>query len=122
MDRELRWRGAEPNDGSLRVRDAPGYEISDSTRISDKKGVLGPKSCVQSLYCVRYRTHLAGLITKFGDKRELQIFCKLASGAGVSAIAEELGLSVKTVSTYRTRVFDKMGVTTIVDIVGYARE
>ncbi|MBX6392380.1 MAG: response regulator transcription factor, partial [Burkholderiales bacterium] len=37
------------------------------------------------------------------SEREFQIFCKLAAGQAVSKIAEELFLSVKTVSTYRTR-------------------
>ena len=36
------------------------------------------------------------------SEREFQIFCKLASGRAVSSIADELCLSVKTVSTYRT--------------------
>jgi DNA-binding NarL/FixJ family response regulator len=38
------------------------------------------------------------------SQREFQIFCKLAAGAAVSRIADELNLSVKTVSTYRTRI------------------
>ncbi len=37
------------------------------------------------------------------SQREFQIFCKIAAGAAVSKIADELHLSVKTVSTYRTR-------------------
>src|SRR5438045_1528335 len=41
-------------------------------------------------------------------EREFQIFCKLASGMTVSQISDELCLSVKTVSTYRTRVLEKM--------------
>lgn len=41
--------------------------------------------------------------------REYQIMCSIASGKSVSEIGKELHLSVKTVSTYRTRVFEKMG-------------
>jgi DNA-binding NarL/FixJ family response regulator len=52
--------------------------------------------------------------------REFQIFCKLAAGAGVSAIAEELSLSVKTVSTYRSRILDKMRFTSNAEITSYA--
>src|ERR1700683_1430742 len=40
--------------------------------------------------------------------REFQIFCKLAAGASVGEIAQELTLSVKTISTYRTRILEKM--------------
>jgi DNA-binding NarL/FixJ family response regulator len=54
------------------------------------------------------------------SSREFQVFCKLASGAAVSEIARELSLSVKTVSTYRTRVLEKMNFTTNADITGYA--
>ncbi len=43
--------------------------------------------------------------------REFQIFCKLAAGRGVSDIANELSLSVKTVSTYRSRILEKMSFT-----------
>jgi len=52
--------------------------------------------------------------------REFQIFCKLAAGRGVSEIANELSLSVKTVSTYRTRILEKMKFTTNADLTSYA--
>jgi len=52
--------------------------------------------------------------------REFQIFCKLSAGRGVSEIAKELSLSVKTVSTYRTRILEKMKFTTNADLTSYA--
>jgi len=52
--------------------------------------------------------------------REFQIFCRLAVGTGVSAIAGELGLNVKTVSTHRSRILEKMHFTSNADITGYA--
>ena len=52
--------------------------------------------------------------------RELQIFCKLAAGQAVSSIAVELLLSIKTVSTYRTRILEKMGIKTNAHIMYYA--
>ncbi|MGH8251974.1 MAG: response regulator [Steroidobacteraceae bacterium] len=54
------------------------------------------------------------------SEREFQIFCKLASGAAVSDIARELCLSVKTVSTYRSRVLEKLNFKTNADITSYA--
>ena len=54
------------------------------------------------------------------SEREFQIFCKLAAGRAVSAIADELSLSVKTVSTYRTRILEKMNLTTNADLTTYA--
>jgi two-component system, NarL family, invasion response regulator UvrY len=52
--------------------------------------------------------------------REFQIFCKLAAGAAVGGIGEELSLSVKTVSTYRSRILEKMGFTSNADMTSYA--
>ena len=52
--------------------------------------------------------------------REFQIFRKIASGAPLSGIAKELSLSIKTVSTYRTRILEKMAFRTNADITGYA--
>jgi two-component system invasion response regulator UvrY len=54
------------------------------------------------------------------SRREFQIFSKLAKGEAVTQIAEELFLSVKTVSTYRTRILAKMGLKTNADLTYYA--
>jgi two-component system invasion response regulator UvrY len=54
------------------------------------------------------------------SQREFQIFCKLAAGSTVSKVADELHLSVKTVSTYRTRVLEKMGMKSNADLTYYA--
>lgn len=54
------------------------------------------------------------------SEREFQIFCKLANGHPVSEIARELCLSVKTVSTYRSRVLEKLNFRTNADITSYA--
>ena len=54
------------------------------------------------------------------SQREFQIFCKLAAGKSVSEIAVELFLSVKTISTYRTRVLEKMGMHSNADLTYYA--
>jgi len=54
------------------------------------------------------------------SQREFQIFCKLAAGLAVSKIADELNLSVKTVSTYRARILEKMAMRSNADITYYA--
>jgi len=53
-------------------------------------------------------------------EREFQVFCKLAAGQSVGAIAAELFLSNKTVSTYRARVMTKMAARSNVDLTHYA--
>ena len=52
--------------------------------------------------------------------REFQVFFKLASGKSVTAIGEELFISVKTVSTYRARILEKMNLKTNADLTYYA--
>jgi len=54
------------------------------------------------------------------SEREFQIFTKLAMGRSVSEIARELHLSVKTISTYRTRVLEKMSLRSNAEIASYA--
>jgi len=52
--------------------------------------------------------------------REFQILCRLTAGAQIKEIASELFLSVKTVSTYRARIFAKLDFKSIADMVKYA--
>jgi DNA-binding NarL/FixJ family response regulator len=54
------------------------------------------------------------------SEREFQIFCRIAVGQAVSSIAKDLFLSVKTVSTYRSRILEKMGFTSNSNITYYA--
>ncbi|MNR88153.1 Response regulator UvrY [compost metagenome] len=54
------------------------------------------------------------------SKREYEIFYKLCQGHGVTKIADELCLSVKTVSTYRARVLQKMNMENNAGIIYYA--
>jgi DNA-binding NarL/FixJ family response regulator len=52
--------------------------------------------------------------------REYEVLCLLGSGRTVKDIAGSLQLSPKTVSTYRTRVLEKMHATSNADLVRYA--
>ncbi len=52
--------------------------------------------------------------------RELQILVLIASGKTVSEIAEELSLSIPTVSTYRARILEKMNMTSNAQLTHYA--
>jgi len=52
--------------------------------------------------------------------REFQVLCMIASGKRQKEIAEELCLSAKTVSTYRTRVLEKMGMESNAELTYYA--
>jgi DNA-binding NarL/FixJ family response regulator len=52
--------------------------------------------------------------------REFQVFRMLASGSSVSDIAERLNLSVKTISTHKARLMQKMNLASAADLVRYA--
>jgi DNA-binding NarL/FixJ family response regulator len=52
--------------------------------------------------------------------RELQVFLRLAKGESVTAIAGVLNLSFKTISTYRSRVLEKMNLRSNSDVTYYA--
>lgn len=52
--------------------------------------------------------------------REFQVLRGIASGKTVSHIATQLGLSVKTVSTYRARLLEKMGLKNNAELTRYA--
>jgi DNA-binding NarL/FixJ family response regulator len=54
--------------------------------------------------------------------REFQVMQMMASGKTLTEIAEELSLSAKTVSTYRTRLLEKMNLRTNAEIIRYAIE
>ena len=54
------------------------------------------------------------------SERELQVFLRLAKGETIGHMATSMSLSVKTVSTYRTRVMEKMGLESNSDLTYYA--
>lgn len=54
------------------------------------------------------------------SRRELEVLRLMASGNTVTEIAKELALSVKTVSTHRARILEKMGMRTNSDLIRYA--
>lgn len=52
--------------------------------------------------------------------REFEVFKLLASGRSISDIAKQLILSTNTVSTFRARIFDKMGFQNNLELIRYA--
>jgi two-component system invasion response regulator UvrY len=59
------------------------------------------------------------LHTRLSD-REYQVFEMLVLGRGLTEIATSLSLSVKTVSTHKTRILQKMSMTTVAELIRYA--
>jgi DNA-binding NarL/FixJ family response regulator len=57
--------------------------------------------------------------TRLSD-REYQVFRDIAAGLGVTEIGQRLNLSVKTVSTHKARIMQKMGFANTAELVQYA--
>ncbi len=56
------------------------------------------------------------------SNRELQVLQLIASGKTIKEISSDLALSEKTVATYRSRISEKMGLSTNVDLTRYAMQ
>ncbi|MDO8812984.1 MAG: response regulator transcription factor [Gallionella sp.] len=63
--------------------------------------------------------HDADPHTQLSD-REYQIFRMIVSGIPIGGIADDLSLSVKTVSTHKTRILQKMRMTSSAELIHYA--
>lgn len=75
---------------------------------------------VAELLAEYVETNVTGEAHKSLSDREFEVFLMLASGKTVSQIAVDLNLSVKTVSTYRTRILEKMRMETNAELTRYA--
>lgn len=54
------------------------------------------------------------------SEREFQVLCLIASGLSLTEIADKFSLSVKTISTYRSRILEKMDLKSNVELTHYA--
>ena len=54
------------------------------------------------------------------SNREFEVFRQIVAGRSVSDIAQGLNLSVKTISTHKARILEKMGMASQADLVRYA--
>ena len=94
---------------------ASGYLTKESTPLelteAIKKVSLGKKYVSASL-AETLASHLEDAAEKplheTLSNREFEVMCMIASGKAAKVIADDLSLSVKTISTYRTRILDKM--------------
>ncbi len=57
---------------------------------------------------------------KLLSDREYEVMCYIASGRGLTEISKLMNLSVKTISTYRTRIIEKTGLASNADMTRYA--
>jgi two-component system, NarL family, invasion response regulator UvrY len=85
--------------------------------------ILGGGTYISSSFANRLASRLGArtLLPHEGlSNRKFEVLRRIAAGGSGKAIAAELGLSEKTVSTYRVRLLKKMGLRTTTDMVRYA--
>lgn len=88
-----------------------------------QKVALGGKYVSSSLaeeVALDFETGMARTLRESLSNREFQVMCMLASGETVKEIAGELLLSVKTISTYRSRILRKMNLKNNAELTLYA--
>lgn len=59
-------------------------------------------------------------LNKILSNREFQVMCSIASGKTIKKMAEELSLNIHTISTYRSRILTKMGMSNDAEVIYYA--
>ncbi len=104
--------------GYLNKDDSPDELVSAIRRVAGGGRYVSPEVAESLL------THLdvgkdAPLHAVLSD-REFQVLCMLSEGKTVGDIAEDLSLSVKTISTYRARVLEKMNMKSNAELTHYA--
>ena len=110
---------SEPGAAGYLTKDSPPAELVKALR----KIVAGGKYVGQSLaekLAVRVDANIDRAPHEALSDREFQILRLLASGKTVSEIADELSLSVKTISTYRSRILGKMKMKNNAELMRYA--
>jgi len=119
------------NQFAVRVlkRGAAGYmtkESGSAELVGAVRKVLAGGRYVSNSLAEKLATYLANDNQKPAQEllsdREFQVLRLIASGKIVSEIARELSLSVKTISTYRTRILEKMGLRNNAELMHYAMQ
>ncbi len=105
-------------DGYLTKESATDDLIKAIRRVLDGGKYISPPLAEKLAADLRMDSH--GPLHEMLSDREYQVLCMIGSGKMVKEIAGELSLSVKTISTYRARILEKMKMKTTADLVRYA--
>ncbi|MFI5211556.1 MAG: response regulator [Ignavibacteria bacterium] len=104
--------------GYLNKDSVPGELLRAVHKVSEG-GKYISTTLAESIYMSIEKDHDRSPHEDLSD-REFQVLCLISSGQTLTQIAEELSLSVKTISTYRTRIMEKMNLKTNVELTHYA--
>jgi len=104
--------------GYMTKESAPSEVVQALLRVASGKKYISP--AVAEILANEIGANEAKLPHQILSDREYQIFLLLASAQTVSEIADTLSLSVKTVSTYRRRILEKMHLSNNAELMRYA--
>ena len=104
--------------GYLTKESAPDELITAIKRVSSGRKYVSSSLAEKLAFDLERHTELPYHETL--SDREYQVLCMIASGKRAQEIAEELCLSVKTVSTYRSRILEKMKMKNNAELMRYA--
>jgi DNA-binding NarL/FixJ family response regulator len=96
------------------TKDQPLHIVLDAIHIVARGGRCIPAEIAEAV-AVNLTKQTAAL-----SHREYQVFYLLSSGLAVKEVADRLSLSSKTISTYRFRVLDKLGLSNNAEMMKYA--
>lgn len=103
------------------TKGGPPSEVVNAVRKISSGGKYIGASLAEKLALAADITSYHPLHESLSD-REFTVLCMAASGKTPSEIAEELSLSIKTVSSYRARIVQKMKAANFMQVVRYAIE
>ena len=104
--------------GYLTKESAPEELIAAIRKVSQGKKYVS--SSLAEKLAVYLETDTEKQVHEMLSDREYQVMLMIASGKTVKIIADELSLSVKTISTYRARTLEKMGMKNNAELTYYA--
>ena len=106
--------------GYITKSSAPDNLISAIHKVVEGGAYVSPTLALQ--LATQLRNKPKATLYDLMSNREFMVLCAIAEGKHLNQIADELNLSAKTISTYRTRVLNKLGMHSNTELVRYALE
>lgn len=106
--------------GYLTKESAPDQLITAIRKVADGEKYVSPS--IAQKFVFEMGTNTDKPRHEALSKREFQVMCLIGSGKSLREIAEELGLSAKTVSVHRDRILKKMKMKHNAELIRYALE
>jgi len=106
--------------GYMTKDSAPDELVAAIQRISQGRKYVSPSLAERLALDLEFASTTDKPLHELLSDREYRVMCMVAAGTRANEIAEELMLSVKTISTYRTRILRKMRMKSSAELTHYA--